>query len=217
MNMTLQAVYKYLPKEHAESMVCEGDIRIGTLYDYRRTESYGKEIGDENEETSTKYSHDQEIKTGDQLNPFESEVITGVGPGMTVFSNYIEKKYVSENLYLYRVSLVYDHNILNLLNDDFPDEHYDTCVKIDNLKEFIGDISQALESKAKFMGCLPCSYRQRKFHYSEENESPAIIKDPKYSYQNELRFMWSSNNSNVKIEPVYLTVKNISGNCKLCL
>ena len=213
--MTLHAVYKYLPEQHAKSLIREGKIRIGTLYDFRKTEEYGGEIGDENEGINIEYSDDQEIKRGDELNPLESSAIHA-GPGMLVFNNYIEKKHVSENLYLYCVSLIYDIDVLNGLNRDFPDGHYDACVKIENPKDFMEDISQALKSKANFIGCVPCSYRQRSFHYSEETQHPATLKDPKYSYQKEIRFMWASNNNDVEIEPVHLTIKSISRNCKLC-
>ncbi len=213
--MTLHTIYKYLPKQYAQSLTCDGNIKIGTLYDYRNTEEYGREIGDENEGISIEYSHDKEAKRGDNLNPLESTAFQ-VGPGMTLIGNYIERKHVSPNLYLYCASSIYDIAILNRLNEDFPENNYDACVKISNLKDVVEEISRALSGKALFAGCIPCSYRNRKFHYSESESHPATIKDPEYSYQEEIRLIWEPKSGNIDVRPVYLTIKSISKNCSLC-
>ena len=43
------ALFKYLEPVWAERMMKLGSVRIGTLYDYRRIESHGKERGDKEE------------------------------------------------------------------------------------------------------------------------------------------------------------------------
>jgi len=47
--MKEEPFYKYLSFEHAEMMVNDGQIRLGTLYEYRNIEKYNPEVGDKNE------------------------------------------------------------------------------------------------------------------------------------------------------------------------
>lgn len=42
-------LYKYLPKKYLEAFLRHGSLKIGTLYEYRRTEDYGDVVGDKNE------------------------------------------------------------------------------------------------------------------------------------------------------------------------
>ena len=39
-------LFKYLPKKYLEAFLHRGSIKIGTLYEYRKTEQYGTVVGD---------------------------------------------------------------------------------------------------------------------------------------------------------------------------
>ncbi len=43
-------IYKSMKREYAEALVSKGQLRIGTLYDFRKEELYGSEIGDKSKD-----------------------------------------------------------------------------------------------------------------------------------------------------------------------
>ena len=47
--MTYTTLYKFLNRKYALSFMGTGELRIGTLYEYRKSEIYGSEIGDREE------------------------------------------------------------------------------------------------------------------------------------------------------------------------
>lgn len=216
LNMDLQMIYKYLPSKYANLLSDAGSIKIGTLYSYRKVEEFGSEIGDSNEGVVSEYSHDEVAKRGDQLNPLEEEVIK-VGPGMVVENNYIEIYHNSPDFYIFCASSSYDKSILGKLNQDYPNYEYDACVEITDLKSFVKEITLAFSGQVKFVGCFNCTYIGRKHHYTKKIPHPAIIKDPKYSYQREVRLIWEPREKNKKIEPLTFTIDRIKTNCRLCI
>ena len=212
--MELHTIYKYLPLVFAERLAHEGSLKIGTLRGYQNIERLGREIGDKDEGISIEFSHDKEVKTGDKLNPLERAAMQ-VGPGMIVVGNYIERRHVSPNLYIFCASISYDPSILEQLNKDYPRDKYDACVKITNLKDFVDEINLVFSDKGRFIGCFKCTYLERKFHHTKKMPHPAIIKEPRYSYQKEVRMIWEPNRKN-NIEPECLTIDKIKNYCSLC-
>ena len=215
-NMDLHTIFKYLPLKHAKLLVNSGSIKIGTLYSYRDDEALGNEIGDSNEGVAFEYSHDKEAKRGDQLNPLERTAIK-VGPGMVVANNYIERRHISPNYYIFCASLSNEPSISDKLNRDYPEDKYDACVEITNLKNFVSEVSTAFSDKAQFVGCLQCVYINRKYHYTKTVPHPAVIKDSRYSYQKEVRLIWKPKDKLKHIEPEYFTIKSIKTNCQFCM
>ncbi len=214
--MGLHTIFKYLPLKYAKLLVNSGSIKIGTLYSYRDIEELGNEIGDNNEGSAFEYSHDKEPKRGDRLNPLERTAIK-VGSGMVVANNYIERRHNSPNYYIFCASLSNESSIIDNLNRDYPKDKYDACVEITNLKNFISNVSTAFSSKAQFVDCFQCVYIKRKYHYTKSVPHPALIKDPRYSYQNEVRLIWEPKDKLKQIEPEYFTIKSIKTNCRFCM
>jgi len=214
MAMRPDTIYKYLSSDHAIALTRHGCIRIGTLHNYRDTEEHGQEIGDKDEGITIEYSHDKEPKTGDKLNRFES-IAFKLGSGMIVSNIYLERPHRSPNLYLYCASLTYDPSILHRLNLHCPGDEYDACVRITNVGEFVAKINAVFSAKARFVGAYLCTYTPRKFHYTDKAHHPALIKDCRYSYQQEVRLIWEPNNKDDSIEPVCLSIKNLTAYCSL--
>lgn len=100
------------------------------------------------------------------------------------------------------------------LNRDYPEDKYNACVEIKNIKNFANEITSAFSGQVKFAGYFNCDYIGRKHHYTKVTSHPAIIKDPRYSYQEEVRFIWEPKDTN-SIEPVCFTIKQIKDNCCL--
>jgi len=208
----MNSVYKYLTSENAKSFLEDGYIKIGTLYDYREVEKYGEQIGDRHEGTKTEYSHDKEPKKGDELNPLEKKAIK-VGPGFTVVNNRVEVKSSSPDYYIYCVSDSYKESILRKLNEDFPDNHYDACVEITSINMLIENINKKLLN-GKHIGFGKCHYIGRMHHYTKKAPHPAILKEKKYKYQEEIRIFWNPINPK-ELEPVILKTDNLKDYCKL--
>lgn len=205
-------LYKYLPLKYAELLSNSGCIRIGTLQSYRNTE-HGSEIGDMNEGVVFQYSHDKYAKRGDELNPLEEKVIK-VGRGMVVENNYVVRSLQSPNCYIFCASLSCKKAILEKLNRDCPEDKYDACVEIKNIDKFVNEITSAFSGQVKYVGRFNCDYIGRKHHYAKTIPNSAIIKDPRYSYQEEVRFIWEPKEKN-EIKPVRFTIKQIQNNCCL--
>ena len=214
-NMDFQTIYKHLPLKYAKLLVHSGSIKIGTLYSYRNIEELGNEVGDNNEGLAFEYSYDKVAKKGDQLNPLESKAIK-VGPGMVVANNYIERRHTSSNYYIFCASLSNEPSILEKLNRDYPKDKYDSCVEITNLKKFVSDLTAAFGAEAEFIGCFPCTYINRKYHYTKTIPHPAVIKSPRYSYQKEVRLIWKPKDRLKQIESEYFTIESIKSNCRFC-
>jgi len=208
----MKSAYKYLPSEYANLFLNKGKIKIGTLYDYRDIEAHGNEIGDQHEGIKTEYSHDKGTKTGNQLNRIEKKVFKG-GADMKFQNNRVELENISQDHFIYCVSKSFSKSILEKLNNDFPKSKYDSCVEIVDIAKFIRDVSKALPN-GKYICWRECVYIGRMHHYSKNTPHPAILKEDKYKYQEEVRFFWEPVKVN-KIEPVIINLKNTKEYCKL--
>lgn len=122
-------LHKYLKREHAEKMVCEGIIRIGTLLDYTNVERYGHATGDAQEGTRTKIIPTipdgtitvDHLRMGNII--FTDCSVTGGGPGSAAFE-YNEH---SSQYYIYCTSIARDKKIMAAFEADtcvfVPDAH----------------------------------------------------------------------------------------------
>jgi hypothetical protein len=52
-----RVLFKYMRKAHAQRLLSEGVVRIGTLYEYRNIEKHGLVVGDDAEGTKSAVMH----------------------------------------------------------------------------------------------------------------------------------------------------------------
>lgn len=200
--------YKYLPLKHAKTLVEVGTIRIGTLYDYRRVENHGHQVGDQSEGWLTEWSADQNLKSGSEANRLEKMAIQS-GPEGTLKNNRVELQHESPDLYLFCASRTF-RQTMSEINNNYGDR-YDTCVIISNPGAFVKVIVEVFE-EGEFIGCFPCQYMSRCQHYAQNAPHPALIKDLRYKYQTEVRTLWKPKRY---IEPRILEVPEIRQFCTL--
>jgi hypothetical protein len=194
-------------------MIREGTLRLGTLYDYRALEEHGQQRGDSEEGRRTVWSHDKSSKPLDQLNPLEQKAIRiPLGSG-TVEGNYLEREEQSINAWIFCASIVFDMSIARRLSADC-DEDYDACVEILKPESLCELISACLRSKARFVAFQECVYADRRQHYANAPH-PAILKDPRYAYQREVRAIWQPI-SDTLIQPELVTAGGIQNLCRIC-
>lgn len=204
--------YKYLPRKYARSLVEEGKVRIGTLYDYKSVEMHGDEVGDRTEGQLTEWSADKKPKRASEANRLEKMAIKA-GPGLILANNYVEIKHESPNVYLFCASEVFSTEIMIRMSADCNDQ-YDACVMITDPASFMKEIVEAFKDEGKFIDGFRCVYMGRRQHYSVNAPHPATIKDPRYQYQAEVRGIWEPLFKN-SIDPKILIVPEIRRFCRM--
>ena len=183
-------LYKYLPANAARSVYNAGRIRIGTLYGYRNVELFGTGVGDRDEGKRIDWSRDPNIKTGDQLNAVERQTMR-IPSSMVVCNNSLEVHVNSPDYYILSFSRVLNPEIAAGLSRQCS-EKYDSCIQIVDVNGLLREISKKMVEFARFYGIHTCVYRPRRRCHGEEEIPPALLKDPTYKYQSEVRAIWSS-------------------------
>jgi len=199
-----------MAKEHAESLLSKGVVRIGTLYEFRNEENYGKEIGDNEEGKKSSYMEVNKTSFTYETQPEFTKSLFKMTPNSgTVHLKdlTIENEANSSDLYLYCTTNVYDQNAMKNFG-------YDACIEIIRPDRFFKCLSKQLKNKGTYQGSHRCIYKPRRLpHYYKDKIHPALIKDPEYFYQKEVRSIWQPKNN--KIKPIFLEVNNLHKHCKI--
>lgn len=210
-------LYKYLPKKYLEAFLSRGSLKIGTLYEYRKTEAYGEVIGDKNEGLHktelflpgggeidlASASPEAEYFRKHVLRPDQRDakvkIILENGARLIAHSN-------SEDLYIYCMTSEYSPGVMKEFGCD-------ACLEIFRPREFFNAISRKIRHKAKFNGLDPIQYMNKTTHYkSPHTIHPAVMKDIEYEYQKEWRAIWIPDKS--RREPLYINVPRAIRHCR---
>jgi hypothetical protein len=213
-------LYKLLKYEHALRFAQTGELRIGTLFEYRKQEIHGSEIGDRGEGTKSTDCEDS-ISSASQLmsHPFISSFFKGITPESNIVINAsftrVEK---SNDLYVYSMAD-------KLVSEAAKELGYDAYIIINNPISYLSCIDKKLRQAASVspgFGLHKCIYLSRGQLYSmelgvfpaqEHQDHPAIIKDPTYSYQCEVRAIWSPVSGS--IEPIIMNCLEALQYCEI--
>lgn len=122
---TPEKVYKFIERQHAEDLVQYGNIKVGTLLDFQKTEKYGAEIGDDQEGRNvTRVLADSNgdarissMRLGNVI--FKDGSMAGVPDHMP--AAYYEQ--TSDQYYILSLSLDNERSAMEKMK-------YDTCVEI---------------------------------------------------------------------------------------
>ena len=205
----MRVLYKYLKKEYAELLINKGNLRIGTLYEYRDIEKHGKIIGDEGEGTKSVYMEMNNVTWTKDTQPAFGKSFFNLGEGGVVHFDGItlEKPTHSPNYYMYCTTSVIDENAL-------VDFGYDTCVVIENPTKFFLAVNRVMRHKGIYEGVFPCAYQSRRVaHYQDNGIHPAIIKPTEYRNQSEVRALWRPKKN--KAEPMVIECFKARQFCKI--
>ena len=179
-----------------------GELRIGSLYAYRKTEMYGSEVGDRGEGSKNTICVDPIDSLEEVLaHPFLSRFIH-VSPGakINIHNASFTSREESKDLYIYSMT------------DSFVPEaaqslRYDSCILIQHPSKFLSCLDKALRQVADLQHDFHverCVYVSRAQLHSLEHgvvpalkhqAHPAVIKDTRYSYQREVRAIWEPRDS----------------------
>lgn len=207
---------KYSKKCHINSLLKRGSIRIGTLHEYRNCE-YTEGIHDNSEglkrvnltlngtlDFSLGDSRTQNIK-----NNFFGGVFNNISNG-TVFEGdgcSFSREVSYPNSFIFCTS----SQRVDLVPKVFG---YDAGVKIINPEKFIDVISKEMKAKygAKLSYFDEIKYKSKEEEWNGINfgENPAIYKDESFSYQSEIRAIWTMPNHSLGlVAPTILQIPEL--------
>jgi hypothetical protein len=190
-----QPLYKYLSKKYLEAFLQRGSLKIGTLYEYRKTEEYGNVIGDKDEglhKTELALSGGGEIDLATSspeaeffrtyiLRPdqrhLKTKIVMADGARLVAHSN-------APDLYIYCMTSEYNETVMKEFGCN-------ACLEISRPTEFFAAISHTIRHKGRFDGFGPIQYMDKTTNYLKPHRvHPAAMKDNEYAYQKEWRAIW---------------------------
>lgn len=208
-------LFKYMKSHHLEQFFSTGLIRIGTLYEYRNEEAYGKARGDKEEGTHRTALNapdgmvvdlDQRTPEGELLKKLARKPLSPTKVTMLPGVNVVVRQN-SPDCYVYCMSASFKETIMNALNCD-------SCMEIIDPDGFFRSISHAARHKATFLGSAPVVYSCREANYrSPHTVHPARLKDPGYEGQDEVRAIWRPRKE--LVSPLMLTVPKAIHYCRV--
>jgi hypothetical protein len=205
-----RVLFKYMRKAHAQRLLSEGVVRIGTLYEYRNIEKHGLVVGDDAEGTKSAVMHvpDLTMTKQEHVPEFVRQRVV-IAPNTTV--HMINSKFVvseeSPNYYVFSLAEEYSAPLLKAFG-------YDTCVRIASANGFFSTLNRCFRHHFRTGGLHQCVYMPREVPPDEQHEiHPALIKDPGYANQREFRFIWEPKAANIR--PVVLKCRKLAKWCAL--
>ncbi|MFC2022903.1 hypothetical protein ACFLTL_01930 [Chloroflexota bacterium] len=199
-------LYKYLRRDYASELLKSGILQIGTLSYYKNAETLGAIIGDVKEGSKSS-----------RLTFYTSLSATGTPPdlassffdtntkGTIEGHGFLQAHQKSRDYFVYSTTSHFDKNAMSAFG-------YDSCIKIHEPNIFFDIISHLLISEAIFEGIFDCTYISRELPADIYNQyHPALIKDPKYIYQREVRAIWRPRSA--PIQPKIIVCPEI---CRYC-
>lgn len=197
-----KTIYKYMEYKHARDLVCSGSFRIGTLYDYKKTESHGYEIGDEIEgQKIIRCEQNLIIKDFNQPQNFDKYFPQFAGVE-TIDNITLTNDLSSPNIFVCSFSNSFDITTMKRMG-------YDSCVKILDLNKFLTYYFKKIIKKGlatgRYATCKELLYTDNKeMDISDAHDRPAWeMKEMRYQYQDEYRAVFEATNPK-KIEPIIL-------------
>ncbi len=201
-------LYRFMNRTDARSLVRQGQIRIGTLHDFRRTEEYGDERGDAGEGTATIYTS-EDFELGD--NSPEDRFVRG-----TFFTDR-SKRAVIQNI---RFQVPVDANVYvccfcDKLDPNVMDDFGPVAIKVIQPAKFVEEIARALWQKKLLgpqMALAPCKYGSRERDVRTKLLHPAFLKPSRYAYQREVRAIFTPMSQ--ELEPVIIESNALRRLCR---
>jgi len=204
-------MYRHNSKKYNDLLFNLGILRVGTLYDFRKSE-HKKGISDSKEGIKTIiHSGSIHIDSTENLDDSQKNMLKGFEElnairiegnckNITINNCHASKQVNSDNYFILCIALKSD------LEGEF--EGYDSCYEISEQDFFFNEITYRLNKiiPVKFLGCFQVIYRDREEKWQENGNKlhPALIKELEYKGQYEVRAIWEPLNKNIKIEPIIL-------------
>lgn len=204
---------KYSKKRHLNNLVKRGEIRIGTLHEYRNSE-YSEGIYDNTEglkrvnlklngamDLFSRDPYTQKLKRNffrGILNIPDGVILDGDG-------STISREVNHPNCFIFCAS--------SQRVDQVPKTFgYDSAVKIINPENFIEIISKEMKARfgaeLSYFGEIKYKSKEEEWNGVDFGNNPSLYKDESFAYQSEVRAIWTTPNSN-SAEPIILQIPEL--------
>ena len=205
-------LYKYCKRAHVPLNGTGGALRIGTLYDYRKTDKYGELTSDVHEgrkQTSGTALHLNAENI--HLYPVLENLIN-IGASGRVGKLEVSNCTVGcPNMFVFSASQEYSRSEHERWHEE---EGYDACYRINSARLFFREISRVLGVRGRFLGFAPVHYVES-FDLSSPDIHPALVKRQLiHQGQQEVRAIWQFGDG-VEAKPLDLTKTNVGWYCTL--
>lgn len=211
-------MYKYAERRFNKALANLGSFRIGTLHDFRRLE-HRQGIGDPSEgrktielrrsisvrdSTAPGYQGSYEQRALAEFGIFSPDsVLTDVSFEDCVFVQEIDVP----DAFVYCLSSEYSAPAMKSLDGA------DSCLQIVDMRGFLRLLTQTINAftPVELMGLQPVAYETRTSEWNGVNwgRHPALIKEPIFGDQKEVRAVWAPKFGQ-PIQPI------VTGNWRLC-
>ncbi|MCX7113133.1 MAG: hypothetical protein NTX45_24060 [Proteobacteria bacterium] len=214
-------MYRYAEKQYNEATVLKGEIRIGTLYDFRKSE-HERGIADDKEGRKTvsltienhdnKSIDDMVRENRTRLKKFKASLPMG-GTGSIASVKHL-KDFNAPDCYILCTS---EYKSLETMQEF---ENADSCIEIINIGQFYKYLTITLKKQTginlKYKGIKKINYQNTEEEFNGNNFgiNPIYTKEEKFKKQGELRSVWQPFCS-APIEPIIINDIRISKRCKL--
>lgn len=209
-------MFRYSAKKYTDSLFKMGMIRVGTLYDFRKSE-HKQGIADPQEGKKEIFHPVDKIHVADSNSP-EARIVgqfgfkIGKGATNVTFQNLtFARNFDVPDCFILCSSCEYSKKTM----DEF--EGADSCYKISNPHMFYSLITKTLNTITPviFQGVHKVIYQDRKEKWNGRDwgHHPALIKEKEFSKQEEFRAIWQPLNGQ-PIHPVIIANYNLMKACQ---
>lgn len=201
-------LYKYLEEQYAVPMLERGNIRLGTLYEYR--DHWNDQVRDPNEGnfSATQYIDSYSSATGPVPGIAGHFFGQNVNNLFIAGSTFIEQ-HTLPNRNIYCATEEASENVMHDFNSD-------VCVEITNPKAFFQAILRAilLNHHVDYLITCRCTYDGRSVDYIDATLVTGHpvgywVKDPSYILQKEVRTVFFFPDTTLSIAPIIIDVPEI--------
>lgn len=209
-------LYRYSSKKYNDMLLMEGSTRIGTLYDFRRSE-HKAGIADPSEGKKTVYHHVEDWAIDDEQAGKPSKTMRAMsevgmfhfepGGGQRMTGITLAREIQTPDYFIHCSAYKLSDSVLKQF------EGADSCVEIRNAQEFYGHLTESLNAitPVRFEGIHIIKYTDREEEWNGQDYGipGLLIKELEFKEQCEVRAIWSPK-IGVKIEPVVVRNMNIT-------
>ncbi|MGZ8227366.1 MAG: hypothetical protein ACXWT3_12130, partial [Methylococcaceae bacterium] len=214
-------MYRYSIRKHNKATVNRGEIRIGTLYDFRNTE-HGKGIKDplEGKKTVSITIENTDSKSVDDMVRDNKPLLDKFGCSLSMGGTGSIGSVKSSKLINSPDCFILCTSKYKSLQTMEQFECANSCLEIVNIHLFYDCLTTALIDKTgvklEFKGIYEVTYKNREEEWNGNDFgiNPIFIKAEDSMQQGELRAIWQPLRD-VKIKPIVITNKRIAKHCKL--
>jgi hypothetical protein len=213
-------LYRYSEKKWNDLLLSEGNIRIGTLFDFRNTE-HKAGIADPAEGKKFVYHDVDDWRINDEVDGSPSKTQRAMsqvgafafepGGGQRMSGVTLRREILSPDFFIHCSSYMLSRDVMK----EF--EGAETCVEIHKVQEFYQLVTAALNeiTEVRFDDIWVIQYRDRDEEWNGQDYggSGCLIKESIYKRQFEVRAVWSVKKG-VEIAPVNLVIPGLVNCCR---